>query len=247
LNAQKDRSMEQVSLYRPVQWGGAASLIGLGACFARWMSTSWDGGWWRRIKNGILITAFGMGWYAGMSVWLLDHSKRQESILAVGVEAVVERIIAIESDGDANAKNKRSSATGLAQFLDATWLDLIRSHRPDLASGRSQAEILELRRDAGLAREMCVRFTRQNADLLRKRGVPVTPGTLYLAHFAGAAGAVAIVSALDSADAASVMAGADSSGRTRRERIVRANPFLERFTVVDLRNWADRKMGIRGS
>ena len=78
--------------------------------------------------------------------------------------------------------------------------------------------------------------------MLRKRGLPVTPGTLYLAHFAGGAGAVAILSAAEDADAALIMATADASGRSRREKIVKANPFLERFTVADLRNWAERKM-----
>jgi hypothetical protein len=72
--------------------------------------------------------------------------------------------------------------------------------------------------------------------------LPLTPGTLYLAHFAGGAGAVAILSAAEDADAALIMANADTSSRARREKIVKANPFLERFTVADLRNWADRKM-----
>ena len=72
-----------------------------------------------------------------------------------------------------------------------------------------------------------MRFTEQNAGMLRKQGLPVTPGTLYLAHFAGGAGAVALLSALEDADAASV-------GRTKREKIIKANPFLERFTVADL-------------
>jgi hypothetical protein len=58
----------------------------------------------------------------------------------------------------------------------------------------------------------------------------------------GGAGAVAILSALDDADAAFVMANADATGRTNREKIVKANPFLERFTVADLKTWADRKM-----
>ncbi len=151
------------------------------------------------------------------------------------------------SDGNPNARNKRSSATGLGQFLDETWLDLIRAHRPDLARGHSKEEILELRRDAKLAREITKRFTEQNAETLRKRGFPVTPGALYLAHFSGGAGAVAILTALDDADAASVMASADATGSTKREKIVKANSFLERFTVVDLRSWADRKMRLPGS
>jgi hypothetical protein len=163
------------------------------------------------------------------------------------IDAVVEKIISVESNGDPDAKNKRSSAMGLGQFLDQTWLDLIRTHRPDLASGRNKDKILELRRDADIAREITMRFTEQNAGMLRKRGFSVTPGTLYLAHFAGGAGAVAILSALGDADAASVMASADATGRTKREKIIKANPFLERFTVADLRTWADRKMRVPGS
>ena len=34
---------------------------------------------------------------------------------------------------------------------------------------------------------------------------------------------------------------------TKREKIVKANPFLERFTVADLRTWADRKMRVPNS
>src|SRR5262249_10132773 len=113
------------------------------------------------------------------------------------------------------------------------------AHRPDLAKGRSQAEIPDLRRDAKVAREITARFTEGKAELLGKRGLPVMLGTLYLAHFAGGAGAVGILSATEEADAALVMASADATGRMKREKIIKANPFLEGFTVADLRNWAD--------
>ena len=82
--------------------------------------------------------------------------------------------------------------------------------------------------------------------MLRQRGLPVTAGTTYLAHFAGGAGAVAILSASENADAALVMATADATGRTKREQILKANPFLEHFTVSDLKIWADRKMRAPG-
>jgi hypothetical protein len=192
----------------------------------------------------VSLTTFGFGWLGGYDAYWPPDSQREEPTAVPTINAVVERIIGVESDGDPNAKNKRSSATGLGQFLDGTWLDMIRAHRPDLAKGRSQAEILELRRDANIAREITARFTERNAEMLRKRGLPVTPGTLYLAHFAGRAGAVAILSAMENADAALVMATADATGRTNREKIIKANPFLERFTVADLRNWADRKMQV---
>jgi hypothetical protein len=193
------------------------------------------------------LSAFSLVWLGGYDAYWPPDSQREAPIAGPAIDTVVDRIIGVESDGDPTAKNKRSSATGLGQFLDETWLDMIRAHRPDLANGRSQAEVLELRRDAKIAREITARFTERNAGMLRKRGLPVTPGTLYLAHFAGGAGAVAILSAMENADAALVMATADATGRTKREKIVKANPFLERFTVADLRNWADRKMQAPGS
>jgi hypothetical protein len=197
-------------------------------------------GWrfWSLIVAAVSLTGVGLGWLITSPSNWHPHSQRE------AIQAVVQRIIGVESDGDPNAKNKRSSATGLGQFLDETWLDMISAHRPDLAKGRSQAEILELRRDAKIAREITARLTERNGEVLRKRGLPVTPGTLYLAHFAGGAGAVAILSAMEDADAALVMAGADATGRTKREKIIKANPFLEGFTVADLRNWADRKMRV---
>lgn len=202
------------------------------------------------INVGLFSMMFALVWFGGCnSPWLsnmlrddLTDVRPDDRTRAEAIESVVERIIKVESNGDPNAKNKRSSATGLGQFLDETWLDLIRTHRPDLAKGRSADETLELRRDPKVARELTVRFTEQNAGMLRKRGLPVTPGTLYLAHFAGGAGAVALLSALEDADAASVMANADATGRTKREKIIKANPFLERFTVADLKSWAHRKM-----
>ncbi len=129
------------------------------------------------------------------------------------VKTVVERITAVESSGDSSAKNKRSSATGAGQFLDETWLELIGTYRPDLVQGRSEKEILELRRDPELARVIVTRLVEQNAAMLKKRALPVTPGTLYLAHFAGPAGAVAVLSVSENADAAALMASADASGR----------------------------------
>jgi len=195
---------------------------------------------------GMSLSAFSLVWLGGYDAYWPPDSQREAPIARPAIDTVVERIIGVESNGDRNAKNKRSSATGLGQFLDETWLDMIRAHRPDLAKERSQSEILELRRDAKVAREITARFTERNAEMLRKRGLPVTPGTLYLAHFAGGAGAVAILSAMENADAAFVMATADATGRTKREKIIKANPFLERFTVADLRNWADRKMQVPG-
>jgi hypothetical protein len=186
----------------------------------------------------LLIAALALTWVGGKH-FLGDGAPLFGSET---VNAVVEQIIAVESGGDPNAKNKRSSATGAGQFLDETWLETIRTYRPDLVERRSEKEILELRRDSELSRAMVTRLVEQNAAMLKKRGLPVTPGTLYLTHFAGPAGAVAVLSVSENADAASRMASADTTGRTTREKLVTANPFLKELTVGDLKTWANRKM-----
>lgn len=174
---------------------------------------------------------------------LLRELDRQWSALTgtIDLADAVERIVMAESHGDPNARNRRSSASGPGQFLDQTWLELIRAHRADLAR-RGEKEALELRRDPALAREMTARFLERNAAMLRRQCLPVTLGAVYLAHFAGGAGAVALLSAPDAADAAATMAKADATGRMTRERIVKANPFLEGLTVADLKARLDRKL-----
>jgi hypothetical protein len=175
------------------------------------------------LLTGMLLVALGGGWSAGR-YFHRAGAPAQELNQGVNIDTVVDQIIKVESNGDPNLKNKRSSATGLGQFLDETWLLLMRAHRPDLVRERTEAEVLDLRREPNVAREITARFTERNANVLKRRGLPITPGTLYLAHFAGAAGAVAVLSALEEADAASIMASADATGRTKREKLVKANP-----------------------
>lgn len=181
---------------------------------------------------------------AGVGIAHLNGVGAMKPVLTgdIAVKTVVEQIIAVESNGDPNAKNKKSSATGAGQFLDDTWLEMIQTHRPDLVRSRNRKAVLELRRDPELAREIATRLVEKNAAMLRMRDLPVTPGTLYLTYFAGPAGAVAILSDSKNADAASLLASADATGRTTREKLVSANPFLNGLTAGDLKHWANRKM-----
>lgn len=146
---------------------------------------------------------------------------------------LIDSIIGAESGGNPDAANPRSSASGLGQFIDSTWISTIRSARPDLAEGKSDAELIALKTDPALSRQMTEAYAAQNGAILSKAGLPVTPGTTYLAHFAGPQGAVSVLNADPSAPVASVMGPA----------AMKANPFLQGMTVADLRAWADRKMG----
>ncbi|WP_049769375.1 transglycosylase SLT domain-containing protein [Nitrobacter hamburgensis] len=179
--------------------------------------------------------AIGLAFVASFVLFRDAHSNGK-SIGKTVAKALVERIIIAESNGDPNSRNKRSSATGAAQFLDDAWLEAVRKHRRDLIQGRSDKEVLDLRRDPELAREIAVRLLKEYAAMLNKRDLPITPGSLYLAHFAGPAGAVALLSSAENAEAASLMAAADATARTTREKLVKANPFLHVLTVDGIRS-----------
>ncbi|MGD9656182.1 MAG: hypothetical protein AB7U61_00845 [Methylocystis sp.] len=194
-----------------------------------------------RISPIALMLIFAVGF--GLKLQFRDfHFPLFPDQAASSLKSLVDRIVTSESQGIADARNKYSSAVGLGQFINATWMELIRKHRPDLAGAMSDKEILDLRKDPELSREMTARYVEQNSSILLKKGLPVTPGSLYLAHFAGPGGAVALLSAPEEVDAATVMASVDGQPAKARERIVNGNPFLKGFTVKDLKNWAHLKM-----
>ncbi len=148
------------------------------------------------------------------------------------VEALTDQIIKVESAGNANAKNPLSTATGLGQFIESTWLRMMRDYRPDLAGTMSRAELLALRVDPTLSREMVQNLARENENFLRARGHRVDAGRLYLSHFLGPAGAHRVLSSADEQTVLAVMGAG----------VVGANPFLRNYTIADLKAWAQRKM-----
>ena len=153
------------------------------------------------------------------------------------VEALTDRIIRVESAGNANARNALSTATGLGQFIESTWLRMMRDYRPDLSATMSRDDLLALRTDPTLSREMVQNLARENEIFLRSQGHDVDAGRLYLAHFLGPAGASTVLGAPDDQTVLVVMGDA----------VVRANPFLTNYTVADLKAWAQRKMRGAGS
>lgn len=143
----------------------------------------------------------------------------RERALANGVDpSVLLRMAQIESGLNPNAAASGSSAKGLLQFTDGTWKSYGGSADPYDPTANA---------DAG------ARLLRDNAAALRSAGIEPNPGSLYLAHFAGLGGAQKLLSADPAAPAGSVLGDA----------AVRANPFLAKMTVGDVRNWAAGKMG----
>jgi hypothetical protein len=78
----------------------------------------------------------------------------------------VDQVVTAESGGKAFAKNPRSSATGVGQFIESTWLRLFKENFPDRAQGMSRSAILALRKDADISRSMIEAYAKQNADVV---------------------------------------------------------------------------------
>lgn len=161
------------------------------------------------------------------------HPRERIAALRPGGDSVVDRIVQIESGGRANAKNPKSTATGAGQFIERTWLDMIDRYRPELAEGKTRAEILALRTDPALSREMTARYASENAQYLESRGVSATPAATYLAHFLGPGGAVAVLRA-DSGTSVDVLL---------EKGVINANAgILKGKTAGQIAAWAERRM-----
>ncbi|MER8572064.1 M23 family metallopeptidase [Mesorhizobium sp. M1409] len=149
------------------------------------------------------------------------------------VETLTDRIVHVESGGSARAKNPNSSATGAGQFITKTWIRMMNTYRPELARTLSTADLLALRYDATISREMVRNLAREGEAYLRARGHQITAGRLYLCHFLGMEGAHQVLSASGAAQLSAVLGSA----------VIQANPFLTGKTAGYVVDWAERKMG----
>jgi len=156
---------------------------------------------------------------------------------ATGVDAdFLVRTARRESAMNPNARAPTSSASGLFQFIEQTWLGTVKAHGAkhgygqyaDLiyrgSDGRWRVEgsarnvVLDLRFDAQAASTMAGELTASNAAYLRGRtGREPGAGDLYAAHFLGPAGAAQLMEAMDrrpGSSAAAIFPEAASANRS---------------------------------
>jgi hypothetical protein len=124
-----------------------------------------------------------------------------------------------ESSFNPKAKSSKSSATGLFQFIDQTWLATVkqsgaslgygryadaiartRSGRYVVPNGAMRRAVMNLRYDPSANAAMAGAFTKANAARLAKSlGRAPTDGELYIAHFLGQSGAVKLIASAENA------------------------------------------------
>jgi hypothetical protein len=142
----------------------------------------------------------------------------------------------VESRLNPNARAQTSSARGLYQFIEQTWLETMKragathgyTHYADAItrtnSGRYvvqdpalKGEILKLRGDPTANALMAGAFTNRNSELLTTRlGRAPTEGELYMAHFLGPSGAARLISLAGRNPDANAAASFRSAARANR-------------------------------
>lgn len=138
----------------------------------------------------------------------------QRASVKTGVDfAYMMEKAAAESSFKADAKAKTSSAAGLYQFIESTWLQMVNRHGEKYGLGAyadkisdsgkvgdaaARREILALRNDPEIAALMAGEFAAENRQALIDSGIAakdIGSTELYLAHFLGAGAASEFIKA----------------------------------------------------
>ena len=158
-----------------------------------------------------------------------------------------------ESSLNPGAKSKTSSATGLFQFVEQTWLRTLKAHGAEdgfaaqaaaidespsgkltVADPAQRQAILALRNDPQASALMAAEMTRDSKDQLeRTLGRSVNDGELYLAHFFGPGGAAKFLQRAGSAP--------DQSAAASFPDAAASNPSIFYNSDGSARSFADVK------
>jgi uncharacterized membrane protein len=158
-----------------------------------------------------------------------------------GVDAgILAKIANFESGFNSEAApikdgRRLSSAHGYGQFIDGTWLSMLRKHGGKYgianAGKLTQEEANKLRGDKDLQAAMLAEFTRENVEIGRALGGKDDDANVYAMHNLGRGDGERLLNALRANPSMSVrdalLAGANSKeARARVDRIIKNNPAL---------------------
>jgi hypothetical protein len=165
----------------------------------------------------------------------------------------------MESNFNPTASASTSSARGLYQFIDQTWLGTVKEAGAQLGYGKyadaitksssgsysvsnpaARAAIMKLRDDPAASSSMAAVLTQSNSfKLTGKIGRRPTDGELYMAHFMGAGGAARLISnAEDNPNASGARLFPNAAAANRSiffDRSGRARSVSEVYSVLTSR------------
>lgn len=192
--------------------------------------TAWDG----------LVAAYQAGDVGAMlqiaGLWAQGAITTQNGYAAGGVTGgLVDRIVGVESGGNATARNPNSSATGAGQFIESTWLAMFNKYFAPQAARMTPDQILAQRNDPVISREMVDLYAQENSRFLAQYGVLINDANLYLAHFLGPNGAKNVLTASPTTPVSQIL---------DQDQISANQSILEGKNAGQVIAWAQQKMGI---
>ncbi len=140
------------------------------------------------------------------------------------LDGYLDRLMIAESGGRLYARNARSTAYGPYQFINATFLAVVRKHFSSETSQLTTSQILALRADRAFARRAAAAYTNDNAVHLASHGIKPSFTHLRLAFLVGPTGAVRVLRTPPDTPVSAVLSPA----------AIRANRFMSAMTVRDL-------------
>lgn len=146
----------------------------------------------------------------------------------------LDRLMLAESGGRDDARNPRSTAVGPYQFIEATFVDVVRRHFGKDVDHLNDAKLLALRTDRKFSRRAAEAYTRDNAAHLATSGIKPTYPHLRLAFLLGPVGAVQVLRAKPAVRVSALLP----------PRVIRANPFMARMTALELIARAARDISV---
>jgi hypothetical protein len=112
----------------------------------------------------------------------VDQSQLSPYFRALGIQ---------ESSSDPTAKNPVTSATGMFQFVNATWNDLVDRY------GETHGLTRDGRTDPVQSMKAVELFNQDIANVFNSRGVATNDKNMYMGHFLGPSGGARFISALE--------------------------------------------------
>jgi hypothetical protein len=170
-----------------------------------------------------------------------------------------------ESTWSTDARARTSSAAGLFQFIESTWLRMVKSHGaavglqayadqivmgpagPRVADGAARTRILALRSDAWISAVLAAEMVkRDKATIGSKLGREIRNAEVYLAHLLGPAAAERILGAVGGTPRRSAAAMVPASARANRALFYeRRGRRLKPLGVAEFVGRFDRMIGAR--
>ena len=169
----------------------------------------------------------------------------EEAVAPEGEQEYLEKTVSAESSGKVKSRAKTSTAAGLFQFEDDTFVALVEKHRPEIAGDMDREEILALRTEDSVEAKalqfaMARELTREHVAHMEKKGIETTDPNKYALHFLGQPQGTKVL--LHEDQEALIRDIIPESFINANKNVRLGGKKFADWTVADFKAWTEKKM-----